>query len=88
MGFFTTYHLWKNFDLLFYLNFFTVKIDIYDGVLTDIAFAVQYTIIDHFGLGLGYNMFKIDVGIDDPDGFEGRIDYFHAGIAFYALVTF
>lgn len=88
VGFFTTYHLWKNFDLLFYLNFFTLKIDIYDGVLTDVAFAAQYKIIDQIGLGLGYNIFKIDVGIDNPKGIEGRIDYLLKGIAIYALFTF
>ena len=88
VGFFTTYHLWKNFDLLFYLNFFSLKIDIYDGVLTDLAFAAQYKIIDHIRIGLGYNIFKIDVGVEGSQEFEGRIDYLHKGIAFYALFTF
>jgi hypothetical protein len=87
LGLHTTYHLWKKFDALFYLNFFTVKIDIYDGVLWGAGLGIQYFLIDQIALGLGFNIFKLDVFVDDPGEFQGRINYFHQGIAFYALFT-
>ncbi|UCH65641.1 MAG: hypothetical protein JSW63_00465 [Ignavibacterium sp.] len=88
LGLHTIYHLWKRFDALFYVNFFSVKIDIYDGLLFDAGLGIQYFLIDQVALGLGFNIFKLDVFVDDPGEFQGRINYFHQGIAFYALFTF
>jgi hypothetical protein len=87
LGLHTIYHLWKKFDALFYLNFFSVKIDIYDGLLLDTGLGIQYFVIDQVALGLGFNVFKLDVFVDDPGEFQGRINYFHQGVAFYALIT-
>ena len=87
LGFHTIYHLWKRLDALFYLNFFSVKIDIYDGLLVDAGLGFQYFILDQIALGIGLNMFKLDVFVDDPGEFQGRINYFHQGVAFYALLT-
>jgi len=88
INFFTDYHIWKKFDLMLYVDLFGVNFDIYDGVLLDFALNAKYKITDQFAAGLGYNIYKIDVRVENPKGFDGKIDYFHKGFAFFISAVF
>ena len=44
----------------------------YDGHIINSALSVGYALTDHFGIGLAYNFFELDVRVDDPD-WTGRI---------------
>jgi len=88
INFFTEYHIWKKFDFMLYIDLFGVNFDIYDGVLLDFALNAKYKITDQFAVGLGYNIYKIDVRVENPKGFDGKIDYFHKGFAIFVSATF
>lgn len=88
INFFTDYHVWKKFDLMLYIDLFGVNFDIYDGVLLDFALNAKYKITDHFAVGFGYNIYKIDVRVENPKGFDGKIDYLHKGFAFFVAAAF
>lgn len=38
-------------------------------------------------LGIGFNVFNIDVKIDNPMGYQGRIEYLQRGIYLNSLFT-
>lgn len=54
------------------LDWLAAGIDKYDGHIINGSLGVAYNMSDHFGLGLSYNLFEIDVGVDDTD-WQGRI---------------
>ena len=85
---FTEYHIWESFDLMLYIDLFGVNFDIYDGILLDFALNFKYKIINQFAIGVGYNIYKIDVRVENPKGFDGKIDYFHKGFALFASAAF
>ena len=88
INFYTDYHIWEKLDLMLCVDLFGVNFDIYDGVLLDFALNIKYKIIDQFAVGLGYNIYKINVRVENPKGFDGKIDYFHKGFAIFASATF
>jgi len=88
LNIYTVYHIWNRFDFLFYADLFGISIDIYDGSLIDFALGIKYRIIDQLAAGINYNVYKLDVRIDNPKGFDGRIDYFHRGLTLYLFYGF
>jgi hypothetical protein len=88
INFFSEYHIWNKFDLTLYIDMFGVNFDIYDGVLLDFALNAKYKITDQFAVGIGYNIYKIDVRVENPKGFDGKIDYLHKGFAIFASAVF
>lgn len=88
INFFSEYHIWKKFDLMLYIDLFGVNFDIYDGVLFDFALNAKYKIFEQLAVGIGYNIYKIDVRVENPKGFDGKIDYLHKGFAFFVSAVF
>lgn len=54
------------------LDWLAADIDKYDGHIINASLGLVYTMNDHFGIGLAYNLFEIDLGIDDAD-WQGRV---------------
>jgi hypothetical protein len=55
----------------------------YDGLMLNVALGVNYQAFEHFGLGLNYNFFKLDVGIDKSD-WRGDLEIEYDGFYVYA----
>jgi hypothetical protein len=55
------------------LDWLQAKVGDYDGGIVNAAVSVGYAFNDHFGIGLAYNYFEIDVKVSDPD-WDGRIN--------------
>ena len=54
------------------VDWLSASFDKYDGHIINSALNVGYAVTDHFGIGLAYNFFEIDLKVDDPD-WTGRI---------------
>jgi len=55
----------------------------YDGLLVNVALGVNFQAFEHFGFGLNYNYFELDVGID-KSGWRGNIETTYEGVYLYA----
>jgi len=55
----------------------------YDGLMVNVAVGVNYRAFEHVGMGLNYNFFKLDVGIDKSD-WRGDIETVYDGVYVYA----
>ncbi len=49
------------------VDWLSASVDIYDGHIINSALNVGYAVTDHFGIGLAYNFFEIDLKVNDPD---------------------
>jgi len=60
--------------------------------LTDINLALEYNVWKHVGLGLGYNIMRLDIeaeGKDFPEiDLTGNIEFTYGGIQLYAKIYF
>ena len=54
------------------IDWLSASIDRYDGHIINSALNVGYALSDHFGIGLAYNFFELNLKVDDP-GWTGRI---------------
>lgn len=54
------------------IDWLSASVKNYDGHIINSALNVGYALSDHFGIGLAYNFFEIDLKLDDPD-WTGRI---------------
>ena len=54
------------------LDWLSANIDKYDGRIVNGSLGFAYNMSDHFGVGLSYNLFEIDLGVDDTD-WQGRV---------------
>lgn len=61
------------------LDLFSADIRPYDGTMINFGVGVDYQVSRHFGVGLNYNHFELDVGIDESD-WRGRVDTSFEGI--------
>jgi hypothetical protein len=66
-------------------DFFSADIGKYDGTLTNFSFGVNFQIARNLGLGINYNNFDLDVGIDE-DSWRGRVKTRYEGL--YANLSF
>ena len=64
-------------------EFFAIEYDNVDGSLVDLYFGIDYQIIDHVAIGLGFNSVNIDVDATKSD-FDGSLDWQYDG----ALIFF
>ncbi len=60
-------------------DWFGADIDDYDGELINLAAGVNYQLFDNFGLGVSYNYFELDVGVD-KSGWRGEIETTYDGL--------
>jgi hypothetical protein len=59
------------------LDWLSASIDKYDGTIINAAAGVNFAATRHFGVGLSYNYFELDIGIKDSNWrgrSESRID--------------
>ena len=65
------------------LDLLSASVGDYDGLLLNSSLGVNFQAFEHFGLGLNYNYFKLDVGIDKSD-WHGDIETVYNGLYVYA----
>jgi hypothetical protein len=65
------------------LDLLSASVGDYDGLMLNSAVGVNFQAFEHFGIGLNYNYFKLDVGIDKSD-WRGDIETVYEGIYVYA----
>ena len=66
-------------------DYFSASLDPYDGSLQNASIGVDYAMFKNAGLGLSYNLFGLDVGIDDSL-WHGSADVKYRG--FFAFLSF
>jgi hypothetical protein len=66
-------------------DWFSASIDDYDGGLTNLALGVNYQIFEHAGLGLSYNLFRLDLDVSKT-AWNGSVSTEYSGL--YANVSF
>ena len=66
-------------------DLFSADIGRYDGTMANFGVGVDYQISRHFGVGLNYNHFELDVKIDKSD-WHGRVETSYEGL--YANLSF
>ncbi len=65
------------FDLL------SADIGDYEGLMVNVALGVNYQAFEHFGIGLNYNYFELDVKVN-KSGWRGKIETTYDGVYVYA----
>ena len=55
----------------------------YDGRLINVSAGINYRLFRNVGLGLSYNFFQLDVGVDD-DGWRGEVKTTYDGLFVHA----
>jgi len=68
-------------------QFFALSIDQYDGNLQDYRVLVTWQPKKWLGIGLGYNLFSIDVDVD-ADRFNGSLDWTYSGPMLFYSASF
>ncbi len=68
-------------------DWLNVRVDPFDGLLVDATLGINYHLNDHFGLGLQYNYFELDVIVRDS-GWRGQIDTKDRGPYLFLSVHF
>ena len=68
-------------------GFFALSVGDVDGSLLNLAAKIEYQLTKTFGLGLGWDGFRIDVTIDDGD-LKSDIVYKYSGIQAYGTLRF
>ena len=61
------------------LHWIDASIDNYDGRVTNLSFGLNWRISEHFGLGLNYNDFELDLKVRETD-WRGRVINRHDGL--------
>ncbi len=64
------------------LDLLSANVGDYDGLLLNSAVGVNFEAFEHFGIGVNYNYFKLDVGIEKSD-WRGDIETLYEGIYVY-----
>lgn len=68
-----THALSKRWALNVRLDWLSASIDKYDGTIINAAAGVNFAVTRHFGVGLSYNYFELDIGIKDTH-WNGRAE--------------
>ncbi|MDJ0906128.1 MAG: hypothetical protein QNI96_08935 [Woeseiaceae bacterium] len=66
-------------------DWFAAEVGDYDGELVNLAAGVNYQLFDHVGLGVSYNYFELDVGVDKR-GWRGEVKTIYDGLFVHASV--
>jgi hypothetical protein len=77
LGGWYTHALSRRWALNVRLDWLSASIDKYDGTIINAAAGVNFAATRHFGVGLSYNYFELDIGIKDSNWrgrSESRID--------------
>jgi hypothetical protein len=71
----------------YYLNVFTGSYDRVGGNLFDFGISSSYFPTKHFGIGVGYYVYRIDIDVESSD-YSGSIDYTNRGLNAYLTFAF
>ncbi len=77
-----------DFHLQAHAQYFQLKYEGYDGSLLDYQAGLLWQFSRHVGVGIAYNLFKADVGIDDGSSFQGKLNWQYYGTQAYLRATF
>jgi hypothetical protein len=80
-----TYSISPDWALKARLDWLSVSIGEYDGTLINASFGVNYQAFKYAGIGLSYNIFSLDAGINKPS-WRGAADIDYEGL--YAFLSF
>ncbi len=61
------------------LDWFEASVGDYSGGLVNFAFGANYQLFEHFGVGVKYQIFTLDVDVDNKD-WRGRAEAEYAGV--------
>ena len=67
------------------LDWLSADVGDYDGTLINASAGFNYQVFEHVGLGVSYNLFRLDVGVDD-DGWRGEVKTTYEGLFAHASV--
>ena len=81
------YYITPQWLAIFKGGFFALEVGDVDGSLLNLGAKLEYQFTRAFGLGLGYDGFKIDVTFDDGD-LRSDIEYKYHGIQLYGILRF
>ena len=82
--------LWRlpqNFWIQASAQYFALSIDEYDGTVQDYRVLLNWQPSKWLGVGLGYDMFKIDVDVE-KDKFNGSLDWKYDGPMLFYSISF
>ena len=65
------------------LDLLSADVGDYDGLLVNVSLGVNFQAFEHFGIGLNYNYFELDVSIN-KSGWRGNIETTYDGVYVYA----
>ena len=68
-------------------SYFQLTINDYKGRITNLGAKLEYQFTKTFGLGLGYDAFRLEVEAEDADGFA-KVDYKYHGVQLYGILRF
>jgi hypothetical protein len=68
-------------------GYFGLSVGDIDGTLANLGVKLEYQFTQRFGLGLGYDGFRIDVDIDDGT-LHSNIEYKYHGVQLYGVLRF
>jgi hypothetical protein len=85
IGIWYTHSFAENWALKARYDYFSANIDPYDGTLENISVGLNYRVFKNAGLGLSYNLFALDAGIDDSH-WQGRANVKYRGV--FASLSF
>jgi len=86
IGFYNRVNFWNDFVFRNHIHLFALDIKRYNGTLFDFAISLEYSFLDHFAVGLAYDVFSLDVQFET--GSSGMIQYAQRGAIFFASVKF
>jgi hypothetical protein len=75
------------------LDFFYVEVSGFEGMLLDANVALEYDLFKYFGLGLGFDLLRVDISGDADDsflggGWEGDLEFNYSGLQVYGKFYF
>ena len=85
-GFYNRVKIWNDFTFRDHVDLFALDIQRYSGILIDLGFTLEYLVVDHFSVGVSYDVFTLNVNFDAKE--NGNIQYWQRGFILFAGLSF
>jgi len=85
-GFFNRVNFWGDFTFRDHVDLFALNIQRYGGILIDLGFSLEYLLVNHFSLGVSYDVFTLNVNFDAKQ--NGNIQYQQRGFILFTRISF
>jgi len=85
-GFFNRVKFWGDFTFRDHVDLFALNIQRYGGILIDLGFSLEYLLVNHFSLGVSYDVFTLNVNFDAKQ--NGNIQYQQRGFILFTRISF